>query len=114
MKAVHYPGLKSFPQYALAKRQMHGFGAMLSFEPRGGYRAGKRFVESVGVATLAVSLGGTETLVQHPASMTHGPLTEEERRTSGVTESLVRVSVGLEDIDDLIDDFGAALRKAAR
>ncbi len=114
VKAVHYPGLRSFPQHALARRQMRGFGAMLSFEPRGGYRSGKRFVESVEVATLAVSLGGTETLVQHPASMTHGPLTEEERRTSGVTDSLVRVSVGLEDIDDLTEDFGAALRKAAR
>ncbi len=113
VKVVHYPGLRSFPQHALARRQMHGFGAMLSFEPRGGYRAGKRFVESVEVATLAVSLGGTETLVQHPASMTHGPLTDDERRTSGVTDSLVRVSVGLEEVDDLIEDFGAALKTAA-
>ncbi len=114
VKVVHYPGLRSFPQHALAKRQMDGFGAMLSFEPRGGYRAGKRFVESVQVATLAVSLGGMETLVQHPASMTHGPLTDEERKTSGVTDGLVRVSVGLEDVDDLIEDFDVALRKAAR
>ena len=114
VKAVHYPGLKSFPQHALARRQMDGFGAMLSFEPRGGYRPGKRFVEAVEVATLAVSLGGPETLVQHPASMTHGPLTDEERRTSGVTEGLVRVSVGLEDPDDLIEDFDAALKKASR
>lgn len=114
VKAVHYPGLPSFPQHALAKRQMRGYGAMLSFEPRGGYRVGKRFVESVDVATLAVSLGGMETLVQHPASMTHGPLTDEERRTSGVTEGLVRVSVGLEDADDLIEDFDQALKKAAR
>ncbi len=114
VKAVHYPGLRAFPQHALAKRQMRGFGAMLSFEPRGGYRVGKRFVESVRLATLAVSLGGMETLVQHPASMTHGPLTDEERRTSGVTEGLVRVSVGLEDVDDLIEDFDSALRKAAR
>ncbi len=113
VRIVHYPGLRSFPQHALARRQMHGFGAMLSFEPRGGYRAGKRFVESVQVATLAVSLGGMETLVQHPASMTHGPLTDEERKTSGVTEGLVRVSVGLEDVDDLIEDFDAALRKAS-
>jgi len=87
---------------------------MLSFEPRGGYRVGKRFVEGVDVATLAVSLGGMETLVQHPASMTHGPLTDEDRKTSGVTEGLVRVSVGLEDVDDLIEDFDASLRKAAR
>ncbi|HII41155.1 MAG TPA: aminotransferase class I/II-fold pyridoxal phosphate-dependent enzyme [Thermoplasmata archaeon] len=114
VRVVHYPGLRSFPQHALAKRQMDGFGAMLSFELKRGYRAGKRFVERVRVATLAVSLGGMETLVQHPASMTHGPLTDEERRTGGVTEGLVRVSVGLEDADDLIEDFGQALRAASR
>ncbi len=114
VRVVHYPGLASFPQHALAKRQMDGYGAMLSFELRGGYRPGRRFVESVEVATLAVSLGGAETLVQHPASMTHGPLTDEERRTSGVTEGLVRVSVGLEDVDDLIEDFDRSLRSSAR
>jgi len=114
VRAVHYPGLKSFPQHALARTQMSGFGAMLSFELKGGHRAGRRFVESVKVATLAVSLGGTETLVQHAASMTHGPLTEAERATSGISEGLVRVSVGLEDTDDLIEDFDQAIRKAAR
>ena len=114
VRVVHYPGLRSFPQHALARKQMDGFGAMLSFELKGGYRAGKRFVESVRVATLAVSLGGMETLVQHPASMTHGPLTDDERRTSGVTEGLVRVSVGLEDEADLLEDFAAALQTAAR
>lgn len=114
VQTVHYPGLKSFPQHALARRQMAGFGAMLSFELKGGYRAGKRFVESTDVATLAVSLGGTETLVQHPVSMTHGPLTAEERRVSGITEGLVRVSVGLEEVDDLIDDFDQAIRRASR
>lgn len=113
VKTVHYPGLRSFPQRSLARKQMSGFGAMLSFEPRGGYRVGRKFVERVEVATLAVSLGGMETLVQHPASMTHGPLTDEERRTSGIGEGLVRVSVGLEDIDDLVDDFGSALRAAS-
>lgn len=114
VRAVHYPGLKSFPQHALARKQMSGFGAMLSFELKAGYRAGKRFVESVDVATLAVSLGGPETLVQHAASMTHGPLTDEERRVSGIAEGLVRVSVGLEDADDLIEDFDTAIRKASR
>src|SRR2546425_552421 len=114
VRVVHYPGLPSFPQHALARKQMSGFGAMLSFELKGGLRAGRRFVESVEIATLAVSLGGTETLVQHPASMTHGPLTEDERRTGGVTEGLVRVSVGLEDPEDLIDDFDRAIRKASR
>ena len=114
VRVVHYPGLKSFPQHALARKQMSGFGAMLSFELKGGYRAGKRFVESVDVATLAVSLGGVETLVQHPASMTHGPLTDEERRVSGVTDGLVRVRVGLEDSDDLIEDFDRAIRSVSR
>ncbi len=114
VKVVHYPGLKSFPQRSLARKQMSGLGAMVSFELKGGYRAGKRFVESVDVATLAVSLGGVETLVKHPASMTHGPLTDEERRVSGVTEGLVHVSVGLEDIDDLFEDFDRAMRKATR
>src|SRR5207249_12125404 len=93
---------------------MSGFGGMLSFELTGGYRAGKKFVESVDVATLAVSLGGAETLVQHPASMTHGPLTDEERRVSGITDGLVRVSVGLEDSEDLIQDFDRAIRAASR
>src|SRR2546430_2630259 len=114
VRVVHYPGLKSFPQHALARKQMSGFGAMLSFELKGGYRAGKRFVESVDVATLAVSLGGAETLVQHPASMTHGPLTDKERRVSGITDGLVRVSVGLEDSQDLIEDFDRAIRAASR
>src|SRR5213594_1233330 len=114
VRVVHYPGLKSFPQHDLARKQMSGFGAMLSFELKGGYRAGKRFVESVDVATLAVSLGGAETLVQHPASMTHGPLTDEERRVSGITDGLVRLSVGLEDSDDLIEDFDRAIRSVSR
>ena len=114
VRAVHYPGLKSFPQHTLARRQMSGFGAMLSFELKRGYDGGKRFVQSVENATLAVSLGGPETLVQHAASMTHGPLTDEERRVSGITEGLVRVSVGLEDSDDLIEDFDRAIRKASR
>jgi len=114
VQAVHYPGLKSFPQHALARRQMSGFGAMLSVELRGGFRAGKRFVERVQVATLAVSLGGAETLVQHPASMSHGPLTEAERKRSGISEGLVRVSVGLEDVEDLIEDFDAAIEGATK
>jgi len=112
VERVYYPGLRSFPQHALAKRQMDGFGGMLSFAIRGGHEAGVRFVEAVEVATLAVSLGGTETLVEHPSSMTHGTLTEEERRSSGISESLIRVSVGLEHPDDLTADFGQALKKA--
>ncbi len=111
---VYYPGLKSFEQHALARRQMDGFGAMLSFELRAGYKAGLKFVESVKLASLAVSLGGTETLVEHPASMTHGTLTVKERKLQGISEGLVRVSVGLEDVNDVIEDFDSALRKALR
>src|SRR5256886_12065315 len=87
---------------------------MLSFELTGDYRAGKKFVESVDVATLAVSLGGAETLVQHPASMTHGPLTDEERRVSGVTDGLVWGGVGVEDSEGLIEEFDRAIRAASR
>ncbi len=112
VERAYYPGLKTFPQHALAKRQMDGFGGMLSFEIAGGHAAGVRFVEAVGVATLAVSLGGAETLVQHPESMTHGTLTDEEREVSGISEGLIRVSVGLEHVDDLIADFRQALKKA--
>ena len=114
VRKVHYPGLASFPQHRLARRQMSGYGAMLSFDLRGGLRAGRKFVESVDVATLAVSLGGVDTLVQHPASMSHGPLTARERQQAGISDGLVRVSVGLEDPDDLIEDFDRALRKSSR
>jgi len=106
---VHYPGLKSFPQHALAKRQMTGFGGMLSFEIKGGYDAAVRFVEGVRLASLAVSLGAAETLVEHAASMTHAGLSADERKSAGINESLIRVSVGLEAARDLIEDFGRAL-----
>ncbi len=109
---VHYPGLKTFPQHSLARRQMKGFGGMLSFEIKGGYKAAMRFVESVEVATLAVSCGGVETLVEHAASMTHGTLTPKERKLAGIDEGLIRVSVGLESAKDLIEDFESALRAA--
>jgi methionine-gamma-lyase len=112
VRRVHYPGLRSHPDHAVARRQMRGgFGGMLALEIRGGYRAAKRFVESVRVAVLAVSLGGVETLVEHPASMTHGPLSPEDRKRAGISEGLVRVSVGIEDIEDLRADFDQALRK---
>jgi len=111
---VYYPGLKSFAQHKLAKRQMKGFGGMLSFEVKGGYRPAVRFVEGVQVATLAVSLGGVETLVEHAASMTHGTLTPKERKLAGISEGLIRVSVGLESVRDIIEDFGSALRAATR
>ena len=106
---VHYPGLRSFPQHKLARRQMKGFGGMLAFEVKGGYKPALRFVEGVSLASLAVSLGGVETLVEHPASMTHGTLTPQERELAGIDEGLIRVSVGLEAVSDLIEDFGKAL-----
>jgi cystathionine beta-lyase/cystathionine gamma-synthase len=111
---VNYPGLESHPQAALARRQMRGGSGVLSFEVRGGLEAGRRFAESLEVATLAVSLGGVETLVEHPASMTHGMLTPQERARGGITDGLIRVSVGIEDPIDLVADFGSALAAAAR
>ncbi len=107
--AVHYPGLKSHPQHALARRQMKGFGGMLSFEVRGKMRDAMRFTESLKVASLAASLGGVETLVSQPANMTHTQMTEKERLLTGMPDSLVRVSVGIEDVDDLVADFRAGL-----
>lgn len=109
---VHYPGLKSFPQHSLAKTQMRAFGGMLSLEVKGGMAAGKRVAESLRIATLAVSLGGVETLIQHPASMTHGPVSDADRARAGIREGLLRISVGIEHIDDLREDFRQALAKA--
>ena len=106
---VHYPGLKSHPQHQLAKRQMKGFGGMLSFEVKGKARDAARFTESVKVATLAASLGGVETLVSQPYNITHTQLTAKERALTGIPETLVRVSVGIEDADDLVEDFRRAL-----
>jgi cystathionine beta-lyase/cystathionine gamma-synthase len=107
--AVSYPGLPSHPQHDLAVRQMRHFGGMLSFELAGGLDAGRRFVESVRLARMASSLGGPETLVNSPANATHVGLTPEEREAAGITDGLVRVSVGLEHPDDLVEDFRAAL-----
>ncbi len=106
---VHYPGLESHPQRDLAKRQMDMGGGMLSFELAGGLEAGKRFVQSLHLAHVATSLGGTETLVTHPASTTAANLPEEDRERMGIGEGLVRVSVGLEHPDDIIADMLAAV-----
>ena len=106
---VHYPGLKSHPQHQLARKQMKGFGGMLSFEIRGTTRDAMKFTESVRVATLAASLGGVETLVSQPYNMTHTQLSAKERALTGIPETLVRVSVGIEDADDLVEDFKRAL-----
>ena len=106
---VHYPGLKAHPQHQLAKKQMKGFGGMLSFEIRGTTRDAMKFTESLKVATLAASLGGVETLVSQPYNMTHTQLSAKERALTGIPETLVRVSVGIEDADDLLEDFRRAL-----
>ncbi len=106
---VHYPGLESDPGYPIASRQMHAFGGMLSFELKGGFEAGERMMNRVRVATLAVSLGNVDTLIQHPASMTHFHVPRAERLKVGLADGLVRLSVGIEDVDDLIADLDQAL-----
>lgn len=107
--SVSYPGLKSFPQYELAKKQMSLPGAMIAFELKGGLEAGITLMNTVELCTLAVSLGDCETLIQHPASMTHSPYTPEERAECGIEEGLVRLSIGLESTDDIIADLKNAL-----
>jgi len=106
---VSYLGLPSHPQYELAKRQMAGPGAMISFGVRGGVEAGARLMDAVKLAALAVSLGGVETLICHPASMTHASMGREARLEGGVADGLVRYSVGIEDVEDLITDLEQAL-----
>lgn len=106
---IKYPGLESHPQYELAKQQMDGPGAMMSFGVVGGYDAGKKLMDHVELALLAVSLGGIETLIQHPASMTHAKLSKEAKLKAGITDELVRFSVGIEDVDDIIADLDQAL-----
>jgi methionine-gamma-lyase len=108
---IKYPGLKSFAQYDLAKEQMSGFGSMLSFGLKGGYEAGQTLMDNVHLATLAVSLGGVESLIQHPASMTHAAVSKENKLAANITDGLVRYSVGIENVEDLIDDLKQALAK---
>ncbi len=107
--AVHYPGLESHPGYAIACRQMHAFGGMMSFELKGGYPAGEALLERVRLATLAVSLGNVDTLIQHPASMTHHDVPRQERLKIGLTDGLIRFSVGIENVEDVIQDLEQAL-----
>ncbi|MBP7849229.1 MAG: aminotransferase class I/II-fold pyridoxal phosphate-dependent enzyme [Lentimicrobiaceae bacterium] len=106
---IKYPGLTSHPQYDLACRQMRGFGAMMSFGLKGGYDAGKKLMDNVHLALLAVSLGGVETLIQHPASMTHAGISKEHKLAAGITDDLVRFSVGIEDVEDIIKDLNHGL-----
>ncbi len=105
---IKYPGLTSHPQYELAKTQMKGFGSMISFGLKGGYEAGKKLMDNIRLVTLAVSLGGVETLIQHPASMTHAGVRKENKLAAGITDDLVRLSVGIEDVEDIISDLKQA------
>ena len=106
---VAYPGLPSFPQHELARRQMSGFGAMVCFEVKGGVEAGRRMMNRVRLCSLAVSLGDVKSLITHPASMTHLLVPREQRLAAGITDGLVRLSVGCEDVADIIADLDQAL-----
>ena len=109
VQSVHYPGLKSFAQGDLARRQMAGFGGMIPFEVKGGKQAGIAMLNRLHMIQRAVSLGDAESLIQHPASMTHSTYSPEERAAHGIGEGLLRLSVGLESVKDILDDLLGAL-----
>ncbi|MFQ5505909.1 MAG: trans-sulfuration enzyme family protein, partial [Planctomycetota bacterium] len=111
VQKIHYPGLASHPQYDLARKQMRRSGGMLSLELEGGIEAGKGFASATRVFALAESLGGVESLIDHPASMTHGSIPREERERAGLKDGLIRLSVGIEDVEDLIADLEQALEQ---
>jgi methionine-gamma-lyase len=110
VEKVFYPGLNSFPQKAKAKKQMKGPGCMISFILKGGYSAGVKLLNNLKVPALAVSLGGIESLIQHPASMTHSGLTPKQREEAGISDGLVRLSVGCEDLKDILNDLEEGLK----
>ncbi len=114
VKCVNYPGLENFPNHDVAKKQMKDYGAMISFETNLSFEETKKFVNSLKVWTLAVSLGGFESLIEHPASMTHSTYTVEELKKINITRNLIRISTGLEDVDDLINDFEQAFKQATK
>lgn len=111
VERVYYPGLETHPGYEIAKKQMQDFGAMISFEVKGGKEGGMKFVNSLSMIPIAVSLGDAETLVQHPASMTHSVYTEEELKAAGISAGLIRLSVGLENAEDIIADLDLGFSK---
>lgn len=113
VERVYYPGLSSHPQHAIAKQQMHGFGGMLSFDIVGGALAATKFLEHCHLFTLAESLGGVESLIEYPAVMSHASIPAELRMKAGITDALIRVSVGIEDADDLIADLEQAFSKSS-
>lgn len=112
VEKVIYPGLESHPQHPLAKKQMHGFGGMITFFIKGGLPAAKKFLENVQVFALAESLGGVESLIEHPAIMTHASVPVEQRKALGIDDSLIRLSVGVEECDDLLADLKQAFEKS--
>jgi cystathionine beta-lyase/cystathionine gamma-synthase len=109
---VIYPGLRSFPQYELAKKQASGFGGMLCFGLKGGIKSGKKFMDSVKLCSLAENLGSVETLITYPSVMTHAEIPKEERIKVGISDDLIRISVGIEDVEDIIEDLKQALKRA--
>lgn len=111
VKKVMFPGLRSHPQYSLAQKQQKGPGGLIAIELKGGFRAGQNMMNNVKIFQLAVSLGGVESLIQHPASMTHASMECETRRAAGICDGLVRLSVGIENINDLINDLERSLEK---
>jgi len=111
VESVCYPGLEAFPQHQLAKQQASGFGAMVCFEVKGGTSAGKKLMDSLALWSLAENLGSVESLVTHPVTMTHADVDVAERKRVGITDGLVRLSVGLEAAEDLIDDLEQGLAK---
>ncbi len=108
---IKYPGLISHKQYALAMEQMKGPGSLISFGLKGGFEAAKKFLDNVHLALLAVSLGGVETLIQHPASMTHAKVSKEAKIAAGITDDLIRLAVGIENVEDIVEDLMNALEK---
>ena len=110
MNWVKYPFLKSHPQYEVAKKQMKKGGNIVAFEVKGGIEAGRKFLNAIKLCSLSANLGDTKTIVTHPASTTHSKLSEEDRLEVGITDGLVRVSVGLEDVSDVINDLSQALQ----
>jgi cystathionine gamma-lyase len=105
VEKVNYPGLSDHPQRALVKRQMRGNGGMLSFQLKGSFNQIKKFLKTLRVFTVAESLGGVESLIEHPASMTHASVPKERRLRLGISDNLIRVSVGIEDVEDLVQDL---------
>ena len=108
VNTVYYPGLKSHPGNKFIGTQMKAAGGVIAFELKGSLKDGEQFINSTKLCTLAVSLGDAETLIQHPASMTHSPYTPEERAAAGISDGLIRLSVGLEDVNDIINDLNHA------